>query len=221
MNDNNLSPADIAAVTGNNGGMFGGGDWGAWIILFLLFGMFGGGGEVNGANDVWAANNYQTILGKLDNQTYGIADATYALNNTMTTGFANAELSRCNQQANLIQTLNNMAMADQKCCCETQRLIERGFCDTGNTIHNVARDIIDSQTNGTRAILDALTQQRLETKDAEIARQSQALFEARLRESQATQNAYLIGSLRPAPVPAYQVPNPYAGYGYGCGCNVC
>lgn len=224
---NELSPADIAAVTGsNNGGMFGGGDWGAWIILFLLFGMFGNGGYggfaggVNGVNDVWAANNYQTILGKLDNQTYGIADATFALNNTMTTGFANAELSRCNMQAAFMQQLNNMAMADQKCCCDTQRLLERGFCDIGNGMNTVARDIIESQNNGTRAILDALTQQRIEAKDAEIARQNQMLFEARLRESQATQNAYLVGTLRPAPVPAYQVANPYASYGYGpCGCN--
>ena len=37
--DSNYSLSDIAAVTdGNRGGMFGGnGDWGAWIILFLLF----------------------------------------------------------------------------------------------------------------------------------------------------------------------------------------
>lgn len=230
---NELSAADIAAVTGNNngGGMFGNGDWGAWIILFLLFGLlgnggngsfgnFGGGGYGALQNDIWAANSYQTIVSKLDNQTYGLADATFALNNTMNNSFANAELSRCNMQASFMQQLNNMAMADQKCCCETQRLIERGFCDIGNDLHGVARDIIDSQTNGTRAILDALTQQRIEAKDAEIARQNQMLFEARLRESQATQNAYLVGTLRPAPVPAYQVANPYASYGYGaCGCN--
>ena len=42
--DGNYTLSDIAAVTdGNrNNGMFGG-DWSAWIILFLLFGMFGGG----------------------------------------------------------------------------------------------------------------------------------------------------------------------------------
>ena len=40
--DGNYTLSDIAAVTdGNrNNGMFGG-DWSAWIILFLLFGMFG------------------------------------------------------------------------------------------------------------------------------------------------------------------------------------
>lgn len=42
--DGNYSLSDIATVTGGNrnGGMFGG-DWSAWIILFLLFGLFGGG----------------------------------------------------------------------------------------------------------------------------------------------------------------------------------
>lgn len=32
----------------------------------------------------------------------------------------------------------------------------------------------------------------------------------------ANQNNYLIGQLRPSPVPAYTVANPYAGFGYGC-----
>ncbi len=40
-----MTPADIAAVTrnndGNGGGMGWGGDWMAFIVLFLLFGMFG------------------------------------------------------------------------------------------------------------------------------------------------------------------------------------
>lgn len=41
-NGEGLSPADIAAVTGNNGGFgdFGGGAW--WIVILLLF-AFGGG----------------------------------------------------------------------------------------------------------------------------------------------------------------------------------
>ena len=37
-----------------------------------------------------------------------------------------------------------------------------------------------------------------------------------LAQSQANQNNYLIGQLRPTPVPAYTVANPYAGFGYGC-----
>lgn len=40
-----------------------------------------------------------------------------------------------------------------------------------------------------------------------------------LAASQCAQNAYLIQQLRPAAVPAFNVPNPYAGCGYGCYCN--
>ena len=37
--DESYSLADIRAATagGRSDGMFGGGDWGAWIILFLIF----------------------------------------------------------------------------------------------------------------------------------------------------------------------------------------
>lgn len=116
--DGNYSLSDIAAVTGGrNDGMFGGnGDWGAWIILFLLFGLFGRGGFGGGyggvgnscgapcatQGDVRAAVDQQTLISKLDQQTYGIADATYALNNAITGGFHGVERQ----------------LAD--CCCTTQ-----------------------------------------------------------------------------------------------------
>ena len=42
MNSSELSPADIAAVTGgNNGGMFGGD--GSWLAILFLFALFGWG----------------------------------------------------------------------------------------------------------------------------------------------------------------------------------
>ena len=49
-----LTASDVALLSGNNrnDGMFGG-DWSAWIILFLLFGLFGNGngfGFGGGAN---------------------------------------------------------------------------------------------------------------------------------------------------------------------------
>lgn len=223
MNEYGMSPADLAAVTGNNnnGGFGDGNGW--WILLLFLFGWggfgrgFGGGGT--GANstcatpaDVNAAVYQQTLTSKLDQQTYGIADATYALNNSITSGFANAELSRCNQQAALMAQINAMQFADQKCCCETQRLIERGFCDTTNAIHNSTRDIIDNANCNTRAILDFLVKDKIDTLSAE----NQSL---RLAASQAAQNSYLIGQLRPSPVPAYITCNPNAaGCGCGCGC---
>ena len=77
---------------------------------------------------------------------------------------------------------------------------------------------------GCDAILDALTAQRIEAKDAKIAEQNQQLFAAQLAASQASQNetlkAYMQGQFtyyNPRPVPAFPVSAPYQ-YG-NCGCN--
>ena len=225
MSMNEMSPADLAAVCGNNNDGFGGnGAW--WILLLFLFGWgrggygSGGGGEPYATqSDVRAAVDQQTLISKLDQQTYGLADATYALNNAITGGFAAAELSRCNQQAALMAQLNAIAMENQRCCCETGRAIERGFadtnynlatqfCDVKNTVQNTTRDIIDNANGNTRAILDFLVKDKI----ADLQNENQSL---KLAASQAVQNNYLISQLRaPCPVPAYVVPNP------NC-CNPC
>ena len=245
--DGNYSLSDIAAVTdGNrNGGMFGGnGDWGAWIILFLLFGMFNGrgfggfggfgGGSGCGAPcatqaDVRAAVDQQTLISKLDQQTYGLADSTYALTGTITNGFHGVERQ----------------LAD--CCCATQRAIDgvnynmaKGFCDLGNVVNTSTRDILENQNTNTRAILDFLTQDKIATLTAE----NQNL---KLAASQANQNSVLMAAMdankaeilrrtgAECPTAAYivQPPTPvnftnngcgytgngYGGCGNGCGCG--
>ena len=217
-----MTPADIRACTcgndnNNSGWGFGGDGW--WIILLFLFIGWGRGGNGLGAfgagngggccgdpcatqSDVRAAVDQQTLISKLDRQTYGIADSTYALNNAITGGFAAAELSRCNAQAALMAQLCAMQADSAKCCCETQRLIERGFadtnynmatqaCETRNTIQNTTRDIIDNQNANARAVLDALTAQRIADKDDRIAAQQQKIFALELAASQANQNAVL------------------------------
>ena len=264
-NGNGMTPADIAAVVngggygGSCGGFGGGGIWDI-LVLFLLYPLIGGmgfggmgwggmggigrggwGGCGAGAQcatpaDVHAAVDQQTLISKLDQQTYGLADSTYALTNAVTGGFAQAELSRCSQQAAFMAQLNNMAADSAKCCCETQRLLEHGFadtnynlttqsCDTRNAIGNAARDITGNANANTRAILDALTAQRIADKDEKIAEQNQRIFSLELAASQAKQNSYLVNEIRPCPVPAYITCNPYAasygGYGYGSGCGNC
>ena len=218
--DGNYTLSDIAAVTdGNRGGMFGGnGDWGAWIILFLLFGMFGRGGwggfgGGSGAPcatqaDVRAAVDQQTLISKMDQQTYGLADSTYALNNAITGGFHGVERQ----------------LAD--CCCTTQRLVERGFCDIGNAMNANTRDILENQNTNTRAILDFLTQDKIATLTAE----NQSL---KLTASQANQNAVLMAAMdankaeilrrtgAECPTPAYvvQPPTPVHFPYNNCGCG--
>ena len=237
---NGYNLSDIAAVTGrNNGdGMFGDNGW--WIILLFLFagwgrggygaGGFGGGYEAPCATqaDVRAAVDQQTLISKLDQQTYGLADSTYALNNAITTGFHGVDTAVCTLGYNMQGGFNSLSHQLADCCCKTQTAIERGFadvnynmatqaCDTRRAITDSTRDIIDNQNAGVRSILDFLTQDKIATLQAE----NQSL---KFAASQAAQNNYLISKLEPCPVPAYVVPNPnccYGNYGYnysGCNC---
>jgi len=238
------SLSDIAAVTGRNGSGNGWGDDGAWwiILLFLFAGGWGrngfgsgfGGGSDSGLPcatqaDVRAAVDQQTLISKLDNQTYGLADSTYAITNAITNGFHGVDNAICTLGYNMQGGFNTLSHQLSDCCCQTQRAIERGFadtnynlatqaCDTRQAIATSTRDIIDSNNAGVRSILDFLTQDKIATLQAE----NQGL---RLAASQAAQNAYLVNELRPCPVPAYTVPNPYCCNTYfnsnnfgGCGC---
>ena len=224
FNGKGYNLSDIAAVTGNrNGdGMFGDNGW--WIILLFLFagwgrgfgGGFGGGGyEAPCATqaDVRAAVDQQTLISKLDQQTYGLADSTYALNNSITSGFHGVDTAICTLGYNMQGGFNTLAHQISDCCCENGRAMERGFadlgyamatqaCDTRRAIADSTRDIIDSNNAGVRSILDFLTTDKIATLQAE----NQSL---KFAASQAAQNAYLVGELRPCPVPAYTVANPY------------
>ena len=233
MTDSNYSLSDIAAVSGKNtDGMFGGGDWGAWIILFLLFGLFGRGGfggfGADGAGpcatqaDVRAAVDQQTLISKIDQQTYGMADSFTALNNTLNSNFRGIDNAICTLGYQNQQGFNTIAHQISDCCCTTQRAIDgvnynmaKNTCDLQNTINNTTRDIIENQNCNTRSILDFLVNDKIATLQAE----NQNL---KLQASQAAQNAYLVNELRPCPIPAYITCNPFAAsYGLtnGCGCG--
>ena len=135
------SLSDIAAASGrNNDGLFGG-DGGWWIILLFLFAGWGrgfgggfGGGEVGmpyaTQADVRAAVDQQTLISKLDQQTYGLADSTYALSNAITTGFHGVDNAVCTLGYNMQGGFNTLGHQISDCCCTTKTAIERGFADT-------------------------------------------------------------------------------------------
>ena len=245
----------------NGGGGFGGGLWGGdgiWAILLfaMIFGWgrggFGGGGFGGGDNcgchapcatqaDVRAAVDQQTLISKLDQQTYGLADSTYALNNAITTGFHGVDSAICSLGFNVQQGFNVVGHQISDCCCTTQRAIDgvnynmaKGFCDLGNVINNQTRDIIDNANANYRGLMDFLVQEKLASKDAQIAALQGQLGRAEDRSywaaNQEAQTAELIRRLgRDCPVPAYVVPNPNCCYGNpvgvgynaggGCGCG--
>lgn len=240
----NLS--DIAAVTGGNRNGSGDGLWGDngwWIILLFLFAGWGRGGYGAGGfgggdaymppyatqADVRAAVDQQTLISKLDQQTYGLADSTYALSNTITNGFHGVDNAICTLGYNIQAGTNSLSHQISDCCCTTQRAIEKGFadtnynlatqaCDTRRAIADSTRDIIDSNNAGVRSILDFLTQDKIASLTAENQSlkfaASQAAQNTFITANQEAQTAELIRRLAtPCPVPAYVVPNPNCCYG--------
>ena len=204
----------------NEGGLGGfGSDWVGLIVILALLGWggngFGGiGGFGGGRNgyvepcatqaDVRAAVDQQTLISKLDQQTYGLADSTYSLNNAITTGFNGV-------QATLCQGFNGVDRAIADCCCATQRAID----SVNYNMATQACDIKHAINDSTRSIIDFLTTDKIATLQAE----NQNL---KLQASQAAQNAYLLNELKPCPQPAYITCNPFTGQygGYGnCGCG--
>lgn len=245
-----MSAADLKAIVGNNNddgfGFGGNGAW--WLIVLLLFGWgrgFGGFGGGYGAGagcgapcatqaDVRAAVDQQTLISKLDQQTYGLADSTYALNNAITNGFHGVDNAICNLGYNVQSGFNGLSAQMAQCCCDTRAAISdvkytiaNEGCDTRHAIYNSTRDIIDNANANSRAILDFLTQDKIATLTAENQslkfQASQTAQNAFITANQEAQTAELIRRLgRDCPVPAYVVPNPNCCYQYAqpaCGCN--
>lgn len=219
----------------NSGGFGFGGDGAWWLIVLFLFAFCGWGGNGWGNNagnsggvvDGYVlTSDFANVERKIDSVNQGLCDGFYqqaqlvnGTNMAMANGFAQAELSRSNQQAALMQQFNAMQMQAADCCCENRAAIAQvrydmatQACDTRNTVQNATRDIIDNANANSRAILDFLTQSKLSDLQAE----NQGL---KLAASQAAQNSYLVSQLRPSPIPAYTVQNPYCCTQYAaCGC---
>lgn len=131
MTETGMSPADFAALNGNNcnDGMFGNGAW--WIIVLFLF-MWGrngwGTGNDNGngaANGYVLATDFANIERKLDGINNGICDSTFALNNTINGNFRTLDGAICNLGYQALQNTNALQTQLAQCCCETQQNIER------------------------------------------------------------------------------------------------
>lgn len=226
----------VAPTSANGGfGGFGGDGW--WIILFFIV-LFGWGGNGWGGNNGGVMDGYvltsdfANIERKLDNVNNGLCDGFYAMNTGMlngfsgvtqavTNGFYSSELSRCNQQAALMQQLNAMQMQAQECCCENRAAIAQvrydmatQACDTRNTVQNATRDIIDNANSNSKAILDFLVNSKMQ----DLQTENQNL---KLAASQAAQNNYLVSQLRPCPTPAYITCNPWASSAPCGACGNC
>ena len=204
MDSYTMTPADMRAVTdGARDDGFGmGGGWMWIIVLFLFLFGFGGGAWGNRGQgltqmEMQQGLDTQEIVRKLDGINYGLCDGFYAQNTTMLNGFAGVTTA-----------VRDAQFAAQQCCCETNRNIDavryeaqKNTCDITTAIH--------AEGEATRALIQQNEMQALRDKVSEL----------QLAQSQCAQNAYLTGTLRPYPVPAYPVCGP-CGWNGGAWNNI-
>lgn len=262
VNDNMYMPV-APAYGGGFGNGFGGDGW--WLILLLLCGWggmgmggFGGWGGMMGMGMMdgfglypWL-NNSQHISDGFRDQT--LQTGITSIGDKLTAGFGDVATQLCggfagvnanitNASMNNMQQLFGVQTALQNCCCENRA----GLADLKYTVATEAcanrtasaqntRDIIDSQTRGTQAVLDKLCQLELDgyKREADSLRQQLSLSE--LKASQIDQTAKILAGqnseidalynrLSNCPVPSTPVygrtPIFTCGNnnGYGCGCG--
>lgn len=151
--DSGLSNSDVALLTRNNDGIFGGDNSLVWLLAFFMFagGGFGGWGANRGPVDVvtsaelQASQNAQTNALQMSQLQQSLADNRFDItqainaqtnelnqqNNTnlinAIQGFNNLGLQITNQTNTLSQQIMNLDAKMTQCCCEikTQMLQDR------------------------------------------------------------------------------------------------
>lgn len=210
----------LLAFSGNwgngNGGFFGGNNFDngyAWLS--------------NGQKEIMnnTNNGFDTL--HLSNQIEGTRDGIYGLSNQLcnstadvvsavNNGFASAEIAANSRQiANMnqafnnqiadLQAFNNLGSQLANCCCENRlgianlnsTILSENCADRYEAAKNT-RDIIESSTNNTRAILDKLCQleldnvkTQLDAKNDRIADLQREISMKDLQASQIAQNSFI------------------------------
>ena len=220
LSSGELSAADVAAVTGNNGGFGNWGDGSFWIIVLFIFALMNGGWNGNGNNGGYQQGFDQAaIMGQLGQINSGIAS-----------GFANAETAANARQMADMQQMFNLSTQFGNCCCENRLA-------TANLQADIAREACASRqavADGVQSIKDMMCQDKIDAKNEIIANLRQQMNMMQLTASQNAQTQALIANnelqtanleqyLAPVPRPAYVVQNPNCcgqNFYNGCGCGM-
>lgn len=247
---------------GGFGNGFGGDSW-AWIILLLLLGWgnngngnggFGGG---FGGSGIYPWMNQANLTSEgfqnqmLNDNITSIRDGVHQLSTQLCNCCGDMQMALANGFAGVEQGANARQIANMQTAFASQTANAQGFNNVGSGIADLkytvatencadrtqamqnTRDIIDAQTNGTRAILDKLCQLELDGFKRENDNLRTQLNMATLRESQTAQNAFiqqgfanevdqLYNRLNTCPVPTTPVYGRtpiFTCQNNGCGCG--
>lgn len=228
LTDENGMVMPVTPMYGNNNGFGFGNDW-SWIIVLFLFAAMGGGfgngfgGCFGDGAFPWLLNgqagiNANTNAG-FDNA--GISSQLSGIQNSISNGFASAEVADCGRAMDAMQTAYNnqiagmnqsfaqaqnldgrlfdMQMAQQQCCCdnraglaELKYTVATEACADRNAVSQALRDVIEAQTAGTQRILDQMCQDKIDSKNDTIAQLRQEVLFARGQASQDVQTARIL-----------------------------
>jgi len=233
--------------------LFAGGGWGngfgggfgnmalGYDFPWLLNGQSGINNNTNtGFQNAMLNDNVTSIRDGIASLSTQICNLGGDMQMALANGFANVEQGANARQMADMQQMFGIQSALQNCCCENRAGIAdlkytvatENCADRTQSMQNT-RDIIESQTRSTQAVLDKLCQLELDGFKRENDNLRSQLNMASLRESQTAQNAFisqgfanevdqLYNRLNNCPVPTTPV------YGRtpiftcnngGCGCN--
>lgn len=211
---------------GYGNGCFGGDGW--WILLLLLFAGngwgngFGMGGEWGVMPYLWNTQTQNDVNRGFDNA--GLSSQLSGIQSAITTGFANAEVARCNGNMDAMQTAydNQIASMNQRfadtqfiaqgfnslssqfanCCCENRLAtanlgsdIAREACATRTSDTQNTQLLLDAINGGIQSIKDQLCQDKIDAKNDEIAQLRQENLYARGQASQIAQDQRIVDSI--------------------------
>ncbi len=250
--DNMVMPVAPMYGAGGNGG-YGcngwGGDW-AWIILLLLLagngwgnGFGGGSNSGNGVMPyLWNTQTQNDVNRGFDNA--GISGQLSGIQTAITTGFANAEVARCNGVIDSMnqrftdtqfigQNINSLSAQLAQCCCDNRLAtanlgsdIAREACATRTSDTQNTQLLLNAINGGIQSIKDQMCNDKIDSKNEKIAdleRQlSSAQSNAFIQKGLSDEVDALYNRLSNCPVPTTPVygrtPIFTCNNNCGCGC---
>ena len=235
--------------------LFAGGGWGngfgggfgnmalGYDFPWLLNGQSGINNNTNtGFQNAMLNDNVTSIRDGIASLSTQLCNCCGDMQMALANGFANVEQGANARQMADMQQMFGLQSALQNCCCENRAGIAdlkytvatENCADRTQSLMNT-RDIIESQTRSTQAVLDKLCQLELDGFKRENDNLRSQLNMATLRESQTAQNAFiqqgfsnevdqLYNRMKNCPVPSTPVYGRTPIFtcnngGCGCGCN--
>lgn len=193
----------------NNGDLFGGS--GAWAILFLFAAMWGGFGGGWGGNGFdggafpWLITSNNNLSNQMQEGFNSVQTSSQLsdIRNAISSGFSNMEVNACNRAMDSIMVEYNNQIADMNQRFSMQQSFDQCYCEnrlatcqTQNLITRESGETRDVILKAVQTVLDKLCQDKIDSKNEQIANLQNQLNMATLAASQTAQTAQLLAAIQ-------------------------